>query len=215
MFKNLAEAVDFIVDDPLHPYFDTIFEKYREFKKSRPWVILIGGNTRTGKSTLASYLRLAFEKKGQMTLSVSLDNWLLPESERKQDMDVYARFQLQKIVDDLKKLFKGDTLYKMTYVNHPERNSMPLTLNPQGVSIILVEGVVALSSPAIRAQADIRLFTALTPETFMQRMEEYYTWRGRSSADTALLVEKRKSDEYQLIEKESKFADMIINAYSS
>jgi uridine kinase len=78
-----------------------------------------------------------------------------------------------------------------------------------------VEGVVALSSPALRQMADLRLFTTLTPEAFMQRMEEYYTWRGRSLADTALLVEKRKTDEYQLIEKESKFADMIINAYTS
>lgn len=215
MFNNLAEAVDFIVDDPLRPYFDKIFAKYSEFKESRPWVILIGGNTRTGKSTLASYLRLAFEKKGQRTLSVSLDNWLLSESERKQDMDVYARFRLPQIETDLKMLFEGDTLYKTTYVNHPERNAMPILLNPQGVSIILVEGVVALSSPAIRGLADIRLFTTLAPEVFMQRIEEYYTWRGRSLADTALLVEKRKTDEYQLIEKESKFADMIINAYNS
>ena len=215
MFNNLAEAVDFIVDDPLRLYFDRIFTRFNEFKESRPWVILIGGNTRTGKSTLASYLRLAFEKKGQTTLPVSLDNWLLSESDRKENMDVYARFQLPQIETDLKKLIAGDTLYKTTYVNHPERNAQPLILNPQGVRVILVEGVVALSSPAIRELADLRLFTTLDPEVFMKRMEEYYTWRERSLADIALLVEKRKTDEYQLIEKESKFADMIINAYSS
>jgi uridine kinase len=130
-------------------------------------------------------------------------------------MDVYARFQLPQIETDLKKLIEGDTLYKTTYVNHPERNAMPLILNPQGVSIILVEGIVALSSPAIRELADIRLFTTLAPEAFIQRIGEYYTWRGKSLDDAALLVEKRKTDEYQLIEKESKFADMIINAYSS
>ncbi len=78
-----------------------------------------------------------------------------------------------------------------------------------------MEGVVALSSPVLRELADLRLFTTLQPEVFMKRMEEYYSWRGKSLADTALLVEKRKTDEYQLIEKESKFADMIINAYSS
>jgi D,D-heptose 1,7-bisphosphate phosphatase len=215
MFKNLAEAVDFIVDDPLRPYFEIIYAKFKEFKEKRPWVILIGGNTRTGKSTLASYLRLAFEKNGRKTLSVSLDNWLLPESDRKQDMDVYARFRLPQIETDLKNLIKGDTLYKTTYVNHPERNALPLILDPQGVSIILVEGVVALSSPGIRGLADLRLFTSLHQDVFLQRMEEYYSWRGKSSADTTLLVEKRKKDEYQLIEKESKFADMIINAYSS
>jgi uridine kinase len=130
-------------------------------------------------------------------------------------MDVYARFRLKEIESDLKKLIGGDMLYKTTYVNHPERDAQPLILNPQGVRIILVEGVVALSSPGIRRLADLRIFTTLYQAAFMKRMEEYYTWRGKSLADTALLVEKRKTDEYQLIEKESKFADMIINAYSS
>jgi mannose-1-phosphate guanylyltransferase/phosphomannomutase len=32
MFSNLSEAVDFIVDDPLRPYFDKILRKYKEFK---------------------------------------------------------------------------------------------------------------------------------------------------------------------------------------
>jgi uridine kinase len=90
-----------------------------------------------------------------------------------------------------------------------------LVLNPQGVRVILVEGVVALSSPAVRELADFRLFTSLDPEMFIRRIEEYYIWRERSLADIALLVEKRKTDEYQLIEKESKFADMIIKAHSS
>ncbi len=107
MFNNLAEAVDFIVDDPLHAYFDKIYSRFREFKSDRPWVILIGGNTRTGKSTLASYIRIAFKKMGKATLSVSLDNWLLPESERKPEMDVYARFQLPQIETDLKNLVSG------------------------------------------------------------------------------------------------------------
>jgi uridine kinase len=134
---------------------------------------------------------------------------------RKQDMDVYARFQLPLIETDLKDLISGDTLYKTTYVNHPERKAQPLILNPQGIRIIIVEGVVALSSPALRHLADVRLFTTLNPEVFMQRMEQYYAWRGKTPAETVSLVEKRKTDEYQLIEKESKFADMIINAYSS
>ncbi len=215
MFNNLADAVDFIIDDPLRVYFNRIFARFRKFKENRPWVILIGGNSRTGKSTLASYLRLGFEKKGLTTLSVSLDTWLLSESDRKESMNVFERFQLPQIEADLKKLIEGDTLYKSTYANHPERDAQPLVLNPQGVRVILVEGVVALSSPAVRELADLRLFTALDPEMFIRRIEEYYIWRERSRADIALLVEKRKTDEYQLIEKESKFADMIIKAHSS
>jgi D,D-heptose 1,7-bisphosphate phosphatase len=212
MFNNLAEAVDFILDETLRPEFENIYRQYTEYKGSQPYIILIGGNTRTGKSTLASYLRLAFARKGQAAIQVVLDNWLLPEALRRDEMNVYARFQLPQIVHDLKKLIAGDTLYLTSYVNHPDRQSLPVTISPQGARIVLIEGVVALSSPEIRKMANLRLFTSLDDATFMRRISEYYSWRGKSASETASLVKKRKHDEYQLIEKESKFADMIIKA---
>jgi uridine kinase len=72
-----------------------------------------------------------------------------------------------------------------------------------------------LSSAKIRKSADLRLFTTLDSSLFRKRIKEYYTWRGKSAAETAALYKKRKQDEYQLIEKERKFADLIINPYGS
>jgi uridine kinase len=136
----------------------------------------------------------------------------LPEESRKPGMNVFDRFRLPDIARDIKRLMDGNPLELSRYVNHPERKSQPVILDPREMKVIIVEGVVALSSPELRKLAHLRLFTVVPPETMKMRIHEYYTWRGRTTEEIETLVEKRKSDEYQLIEKESNLADMIINA---
>jgi D,D-heptose 1,7-bisphosphate phosphatase len=211
MFSNLYEAVNFITHDPLGSYTERIISQVTDEGGNMPRVLLIGGNTRTGKSTLASCLRIALEKKGKSVLVVGLDNWLIPEEQRTDEMDVYARFQLGSIERDVKKLIAGETIIVNTYANHPERETVPLVYMLKETDVVIIEGVVALSSAIIRDMADLRLFTSLPPVLFEARIYEYYTWRGKTAAEIRVLVEKRKDDEYQLIEKESNLADMIIN----
>lgn len=211
MFSNLAEAVNFIVEEPYRLHVDEVFRRFENHKGRLPFVILIGGNTRSGKSTLAACLRLSFEKQGHHVLQVGLDNWILPEEERRENMNVYDRFRLMSLENDIVDLIGGQSLKLATYVHHPERNSIPVEYNPANARVIIVEGVVALSSSMIRQLAHLKLFTGTDKETFRKRFYEYYTWRGKTINEAALLFEKREQDEFQLIEKESKLADLIIN----
>lgn len=212
MFDNLQEAVDFIVDDPYRSCFNEISRKYSEFKGNKPWIVLIGGNSRSGKSILASYLRINFEKSGIKVLQVSLDNWIVPQDLRYDGMDVYQRFRLPQIEADMQKLFEGKPLNVSTYANHPQRSSFEHTYDPEDSEIVIVEGVVALSSEIIRNKAHLKIYTDINRDEFNRRMLEYYTWRGKTPEETRQLIEKRETDEYQLIEKESKLADLIINS---
>ncbi|MFO7369078.1 MAG: HAD-IIIA family hydrolase [Bacteroidales bacterium] len=211
MFSNLAEAVDFIIDEPYRLQVAEVFRRFENHKGSLPFVILVGGNTRTGKSTLAACLRISFEKRGHQVLQVGLDNWILQEEERRENMNVYDRFQLMSLENDIDALIGGETLKLATYTNHPERNSLPVEYNPANARVIIIEGVVALSSEKIRQWANMKLFTTTDKKTFRNRFFEYYNWRGKTIDETALLFEKREQDEFQLIEKESKLADLIIN----
>jgi uridine kinase len=113
--------------------------------------------------------------------------------------------------NDLMDLIGGKTLNRLSYSNHPERKSLPLVYNPEHKEIIIIEGVVALSSTKIRESAHLKVFTTLLPETFLKRIKEYYDWRGQQGEEIENLVKKRELDEYQVIEKESKLADLIIN----
>jgi len=212
LFTNLAEAVDFILDDPFRKDFNRMFDLFKAFNGKLPWVLLIGGNARTGKSTLASYLRIAFKNAGHRVLQVALDNWLLPEDQRTESMNVYDRFQLKILENDIRNLLTGQPLLLSSYTNHPERKPLPVEYSLEHADIVIIEGVVALSSEIIRQSAQLKIFTTLTPDLFRKRIDEYYRWRGRTTEDIEDLVKKRKSDEYQLIEKESKLADLIINS---
>jgi histidinol-phosphate phosphatase family protein len=211
MFSDLSEAVDFIVNDPFKSLFVKIYDSLLSHAGSQPWVLLIGGNTRTGKSTLASYLRIAFTGKGHHVLHVALDNWILPEEARTDEMNVYDRFQLKTVENDIKNLISGHILKVTTYANHPERIPVPVSYDSVNASIIIIDGVVALSSEIIRRMAHFKIFTTLSPGPFRKRIGEYYKWRGKTEDEIEILVHKRKTGEYQLIEKESNLADMIIN----
>jgi len=212
MFTDLAQAVDFIVDDPYRSHYIEINHAYSKFHGEGPWIILIGGNTRTGKSTLASYLRINFEKEGIHVLQVSLDNWIVRENRRDHSMNVFDRFRLEMVENDLNQLFSGQPVTVSTYVNHPDRKSFDLLYDPDKTDIIIVEGIVALSSEVVRKSAHLKVFTTTDYGTFIHRIREYYNWRGKSAEDTAELIKKREQDEYQLIEKDSKLADLIINS---
>ncbi len=211
MFENLKEAVDFIIDDPYDGFFQELNGIYSENQGESPWVVLIGGNTRSGKSILSSYLRVRFEQSGVSVLEVSLDNWILPEESRTDRMNVYDRFQVEKVAADINSLIDGKSLTVSTYANHPERCSGEITYDPSNARIIIIEGVVALSSEPVRNRADMKIFTAIDEELFLKRINEYYGWRGRTADEIAEMLKKRQIDEYQLIEKESKLADRIIN----
>lgn len=215
MFVDLAEAADFIVDDVYRIDFEKIYSLFRSYNGKMPWVILIGGNARTGKSTLATYIRLAFKRAGHQMLAVELDNWLLAEDKRTETMNVYDRFQLNVLENDIKDFLSGQVLTRSSYPNHPDRKSMVQEYNPCLAEVIIIEGVVALSSPVIRHLAHLKIYTAVSPLLFRKRIDEYYRWRCKTTEEIEYLIKKRETDEYQLIEKESNLADLIINSSGS
>jgi D,D-heptose 1,7-bisphosphate phosphatase len=213
-FENLKEAVDFILDDPFEDLFKTLFEKYERYGK-KPFIISIAGNARSGKSTLSSTLQLKFRHRQVRVMKIELDHWILPENQRDNCRDVYDRFQLNKMTEDIGRLISGETIVLATYANHPDRSSVPLEYSGRDCDVLIIEGIVALSHDFMRSISHHKIFMEIPESTFFQRFVQYYRWRGKNEEEIMHLIEKRKSDEYQLIEKESKFADHVINPFRS
>jgi D,D-heptose 1,7-bisphosphate phosphatase len=213
-FENLKEAVDFIIDEPYKNLVRRIHDKYCSTGK-KPFIISVAGNARSGKSIFSSYLSLKFIDNNLKPLKIELDQWILAENMRSGCRNVYDRFQLDKIVADIGKLINGETIRLSGYSNHPERVSLPVEYEVKDCDILIIEGVVALSSEFLRELADFKIFMEIPPEIFYQRFVQYYRWRGKTEKEAKELLEKRKTDEYQLIEKESKFADLVINTFNS
>ncbi len=112
-------------------------------------------------------------------------------------------------------MLSGETILVYTYANHPERQSYPIQYSARDVNVIILDGIVALSHEFLRNISEYKIFMEIPEEIFYPRFIQYYRWRGKSVEEARALMEKRKSDEYQLIEKESKFADLVINPFTA
>ncbi|MBN2614020.1 MAG: HAD-IIIA family hydrolase [Bacteroidales bacterium] len=211
-FADLHEAVNFIVKEPYAEDFNILLAKVKTLEK-RPVVISVAGNSRSGKSNLVSYLNMQFQKHGFSVLKIELDNWILPENKSENCKNVFDRFQGNKLENDIVSLLNGQTISLMSYASHPQREPQPLQYTFQNEDIVLIDGIVALGLYKIRKMTDIKIFMDMEETMLRERIKKYYSWRQKEIEEIELLYQKRKTDEYQLIEKDRKFADFIINAH--
>jgi len=211
-FKDLREAARFIVNEPYLEISDKIHKLFSGIQNKKPFIISIGGNAKSGKSNFAAYISHKLTEYELKVLKVELDNWILPEDQRDSCKNVYDRFRISDLITDLDNLLAGRKIRLLSYPNHPERKAQPLEYKFNNEDIIIIEGIVALSREELRDIADLKIFLKIDNSTFKDRIKEYYYWRGKNDDEIKLLLEKREKDEYQLIEKESKFADFVINS---
>jgi uridine kinase len=210
-FADLLEAASFIIQDPYQDNFKELKHKVESFKK-RPVIIAVAGNSRSGKTNFVSYLNLSFRNNDYKVLTIDLDNWILPESERKHCKNVYDRFQGMKIENDIARLLDGEVISLQSYANHPLRVSQSIEYRFQQEDIVIIDGIVSLGLYKVRQMTDIRIFMDIDLEVLRDRLHKYYSWRQKGKDEIEALFQKRKTDEYLLIEKDRKFADFIINA---
>ncbi|MFO7655633.1 MAG: HAD-IIIA family hydrolase [Bacteroidales bacterium] len=210
-FADLLEAVNFIIKDPYSEDFGILLAKVKTLEK-RPVIISVAGNSRSGKSNFVSYLDKQFRKHRLSVLKIQLDHWILPENERQNCKNVFDRFQGEKLEKDIASLLSGETIMLQSYANHPQRDPRPVEYSFNNEDIVLIDGIVALGLFKIRKIADIKIFMDMEETMLRERIKKYYTWRKKEIEEIELLYQKRKTDEYQLIEKDRKFADFIINA---
>jgi histidinol-phosphate phosphatase family protein len=206
-FSDLKESVDFILNNTYEEYFSQIVKNKTDHQ---PYIIGIGGNARSGKSNFAAFLRMRFEQSGYKVLTIELDNWILPEAERSSEMNVFDRYRLLDMINDLEKLLSGKPIVVNSYPIHPNRISAEINYDPKSAEIILIEGVVALSSPQLRNFYHNSVFIEASYENRKERFKKYYLWKEKSMEEIESLFISRIKDEYDLIEKDRKFAGLVI-----
>jgi hypothetical protein len=57
----------------------------------------------------------------------------------------------------------------------------------------------------------LKIFMRIPDNLFMKRVFSIYLWKGLNNEEIKSIIEKRGADEYSLIAKEERFADLIIN----
>ncbi len=210
-FDHLDDAVNFILDRPYKDAYKTLIKRFQSSRNS-PFVVLVGGQSRSGKSTFVSEMKFRLMRDGIQSIRIPLDQWILKKEDRGELEDVKRTFQLEKLKRDLKDFVDGKLIQIPGYADHPERMSFGLSAVWSGEAIVFIEGVPALIDNEMANLGHWKVFMESDEEKRKDRFERFYAWKGKSEEDTLQLYEARKSAEYEIIAQGRTFADDI---YSS
>jgi histidinol-phosphate phosphatase family protein len=187
-------AVNFILNE-----FELLCEKYEPLinEISNGNLLFVGGQSRCGKSSLASILKILLEKRGSKCFIISTDAWLLSEQDRKQGSGVLEKHNIEeliKVIDDLQNRKSVYVLNVPAYSKLSRQhipNAMQYEIGPE--DIIIIEGVVALHF-ADMFQEKNRIFVDIDESVRKQRVIDEYIIRGFSD-ELAIRIYNERFDE--------------------
>jgi len=210
---SFADAVDLILDR-----WPALEKRSAELAKDlQPGtIVLVGGLARSGKSTLAAALTAALKKEGRAAVVVPLDCWLLGEKDDR-GPTVMERFDLAAARAFLAEASTAPGTKRVPRYDRMQRRSIPAAAEidiPAG-AVLIVEGVIALADPALRAMASRTIYVERPEPSRLQQMTDDYRWRGWDEAKIAALLAERASEELPLVKGSSKYADEIVKDLES
>ncbi len=180
----------------------------------RPIFVGIGGDSGTGKSTLAAGFYRIFG--GSRITTLCLDDYhSLDRRERKlrgvtaldERANDFVRMESQLL--DLK---RGHPIMKPVYDHHDGTFGAPEEVVPR--EVVIVQGLHPFLVPGVRALFDLKVW--LDPEDALKhrwKIQRDVAKRGYSPEAVALEIEARRPDVDAYIAPQRRFADLIIRFY--
>ncbi|MDO4810929.1 MAG: uridine kinase [Eubacteriales bacterium] len=173
----------------------------------------IAGGTGSGKTTLTQHLSSHF---GEEISVVHHDNYYKrqdrPFEERcKQNYDHPDAFDTDLMIEDLKKLKRGETIHCPVY-SYAEHNRTEETLAVKPTKVVIVEGILIFHDPRLRELLDIKIFVEADADVrILRRALRDVEDRGRSmqSVVTQYLTTVKPMHE-QFVEPSRKYADIVV-----
>lgn len=185
-------------------------------------IIGIAGGTGSGKTTVVNQI-LDELKNGEVDV-ISQDSYYQDTSHLSYEERTRINFDHPKSIDfdllvsHLKELKKGNSIEQPVYsfVQH-NRTGETITVHPQ--KVMIVEGILILTHPAIRDMFDIKIYVhADSDERLIRRLKRDIAERGRDLEEVLLRYKTTlKPMHQQFIEPTKEYADIIIptNRYNT
>mgnify|MGYP000962438535 CR=1 FL=1 len=178
--------------------------------------ILIGiaDGTGSGKTTLTRHLKEHF---GPEVTVIGHDNYYKRQDGKtleercKQNYDHPDAFDTDLMIQDLKKLKAGQTIYCPVY-DYALHNRTDQTVEIRPAKVIIVEGILIFQNPTLRDMFDIKIFVETDADVrILRRALRDVEERGRTlqSVVTQYLTTVKPMHE-QYVEPSRKFADIIV-----
>lgn len=197
------ESSDFIVQ--------IVIDEIKRQKRDH-FVILVGGCSRTGKTTFSKQLAKKINEQGQNTLIVSIDSWLISLEQRKKNSKVYERYDTKGIVNALSNLLNNKIVIPPFYdlasrgrLNNKEGQSLQLKSG-----VIIFEGTISLSIRMLLEKSDLNIFVQTSEYKRIKRLIEFYSKiKGLGKSEYKKILLSREDEEIPFIKQSAKNAHII------
>jgi histidinol-phosphate phosphatase family protein len=175
-------------------------------------IVLIGGQARSGKSTLAHVLRDALRARGLNAVVLSVDRWLRSQPQR--GAGVAGRYDLsalQALLDQLADAARRPRALALPGYHKLRRERVEdvesAVLAPEDV--IVLEGTVALFLEDPPGAQPLRLHVESDEARRRERILREYRLRGQAEAQALEVYSARRDEEYPAIESAAASARRI------
>lgn len=184
-------------------------------QSKKPLVIGLAGGSGSGKTTVAKEISKRLPQDRILILPEDAyynDNSALTMEERKKvNYDHPSAYDTDLLIEQLKALLAGEAVEMPTY-NFSILSRAKDTIHVEPADIIILEGILVLSSPELRQFMDIKLFVDADDDIrFIRRLQRDTQERGRSiDWIIAQYLATVKPSYNQFVEPSKKYADIII-----
>ncbi len=179
-----------------------------------PFVLGIAGGSGSGKTTVVERVR---QIVGPRVAILPMDNYYrdlghLPFEERqKTNYDHPDAFDNDLLLAHLDALIAGQAV-EMPLYSFTEHRRLPETQRVDPGPVIVVEGILALFDPELRARMDLKVFVDADPDVrFIRRLIRDIEERGRSVESVVMqYLDTVRPMHLTFVEPSKRYADLII-----
>ncbi len=208
---NVGAAVDWILNGHRNAI-QKLIPIVLAAKDSR--VILVGGASRSGKSTAASVMEELFVLMGKKAHILQLDGWLKPAKERVEGVGVLARYDMNSAAAEITKISSSSGRCVIEWPRYDSKTKFlrpPMRVSVGPSDVLLVEGVPALLGGHLDKQADMSIFINVEDKLRLQRIASEYRWRGDTESIITEKINSRELDEVLEVKRSAQNANFSIN----
>lgn len=172
-------------------------------------IYLIGGLSRSSKTTTANVLADIFREQGETAHILSLDAWLIDPKERKNCSNVLEKYDVESFLKLFKKIIRNsDELHELPIHSHGQKK-LSIKRKFHKDDKLIIEGIPVFLDQRLRSLSEDSIYCDINEDLRLKRFVEFYKMRKYSDKSIKELFLLRGA-EVKAVQESKRFAKYII-----